>query len=152
MEMTGVSELFIDTNTLVYSTNILSPWHQIANAVVQRFRGLGTELIVSPQIIREYLAVNTRLSVTSKEPPLSSILDNVQSFRASFRLVEETGLVLDALADILRTIPVAGKQVYDANIVATMQVYGISHLLTHNTADFARFSRFITIVPLENSP
>jgi predicted nucleic acid-binding protein len=43
-------------------------------------------------------------------------------------------------------------EVHDANIVATMQVYGVRHLLTHNTADFARFSHLITVVPLEPMP
>jgi len=42
-----------------------------------------------------------------------------------------------------------GRQVHDANIVATMQVYGITHLLTHNTDDFARFAHLITVVLLQ---
>ena len=40
---------------------------------------------------------------------------------------------------------------HDANIVATMQVYDIKRLLTHNMRDFARFSSLITILPLEES-
>ena len=39
----------------------------------------------------------------------------------------------------------------DANIIATMLVYGIERLLTHNTADFARFARYITVLPLEET-
>jgi hypothetical protein len=35
-----------------------------------------------------------------------------------------------------------------ANVVLTMQVYGIRQLLTHNVDDFTRFGAFITIVPL----
>jgi predicted nucleic acid-binding protein len=35
-----------------------------------------------------------------------------------------------------------------ANIVATMQVYGICQLIMHNVDDFTRFSVFITVVPL----
>ena len=38
-----------------------------------------------------------------------------------------------------------------ANIVGTMQAHGISHLLTHNTADFAHFAQWITVVPLGTS-
>ena len=37
------------------------------------------------------------------------------------------------------------------SIVATMQVHGVYHLLTHNTADFERFSSFINILPLEQT-
>jgi predicted nucleic acid-binding protein len=37
---------------------------------------------------------------------------------------------------------------HDANIVATMQAHGIPKLLTHNIADFARFSSMTTLLPL----
>jgi len=52
---------------------------------------------------------------------------------------------------LLLTIPVGGAQIHDANIVATMEVYGIGRLLTHNTTDFARFGGLITVVPLVGS-
>lgn len=48
--------------------------------------------------------------------------------------------------NLIEQIAVAGRQVYDANIVATMQAYGISHLLTHNTADFVRFAAMIDVL------
>ena len=41
-----------------------------------------------------------------------------------------------------------GRQVHDANIVATMLVYGILPLLTNTTEDFTRFSSFIRLLPL----
>ena len=68
-----------------------------------------------------------------------------------FRVVEDNPLVLDNLISILQTVRVGGKQVHDANIVATMQAHGISRLLTHNTADFARFAQWITVLPLGTS-
>jgi predicted nucleic acid-binding protein len=83
--------------------------------------------------------------------PLPKILENVRIFRNEFTVVEDNPFVLDALIEILKTIPVAGKQVHDANIVATMQVHGINHLLTHNTADFNRFFALITVLPLEQA-
>ena len=38
-----------------------------------------------------------------------------------------------------------GKQVHDANIIATMKVYGIPALLTRNTEDFERFREVVRI-------
>jgi predicted nucleic acid-binding protein len=93
--------------------------------------------LVSTQIVREYLAVASRSSVTTGEPPLSEILDNVHLFRTQFSVLLNTEHVLDHLLGLIRSVPIAGRQVHDANIVATMQVYGVSHVLTHNTADFA---------------
>ena len=31
MALTGVSELFVDTNILVYATNSFSSWHRLAS-------------------------------------------------------------------------------------------------------------------------
>jgi hypothetical protein len=44
-----------------------------------------------------------------------------------------------------------GKQVHDTNIVATMLTHGVNRLLTHNVADFVRFSQEITVIPMIRS-
>lgn len=46
---------------------------------------------------------------------------------------------------LLATRIVAGRQVHDANRVATMLARGITRLLTFNVGDFDRFSDVITI-------
>lgn len=47
-------------------------------------------------------------------------------------------------------MPLGGKQVHDANLVATMHAYGIDHLLTLNAADFRRFEpRIALLTPAE---
>ncbi|MGH7966313.1 MAG: VapC toxin family PIN domain ribonuclease, partial [Candidatus Binatia bacterium] len=56
--------------------------------------------------------------------------------------------VTERLLALMEQIAIGGKQVHDANIVATMLAYGIPTLLTNNTNDFARFSGHITVVPL----
>jgi predicted nucleic acid-binding protein len=56
------------------------------------------------------------------------------------------------LLALISSIAVAGRQIHDANIVATMQAHGIGRLLTHNTADFARFAAIITVEPLVMPP
>ncbi len=72
----------------------------------------------------------------------------VRYFQRRFQVADETAVVTARLLTLLRTIPAGGAQIHDANIVATMQAYGIQRLLTENVADFARFSGVITIVPL----
>jgi predicted nucleic acid-binding protein len=42
----------------------------------------------------------------------------------------------------------AGKQVHDANVVATMLVHGVDTLVTLNSDDFVRFSGHIQVVGL----
>jgi len=48
----------------------------------------------------------------------------------------------------MKLIPSGGKQVHDANIVATMLVNDIDTLVTNNVSDMERFSKQVTIVPL----
>ncbi len=45
-----------------------------------------------------------------------------------------------------RRFSFGGKQVHDANIVATMLAHGETRLLTFNGADFRRFSSVIEVV------
>ena len=50
--------------------------------------------------------------------------------------------------NILVYANIAEAPLHDANIVATMQAYGITQLLTHNEKDFDRFSSLISVQPL----
>jgi hypothetical protein len=51
--------------------------------------------------------------------------------------------------ELVKTYATAGKQVHDANIVATMLAHHVTHLLTHNIIDFQRFVGVIQVVSLE---
>jgi predicted nucleic acid-binding protein len=90
----------------------------------------------------------TKPGVLTGSIPIASLIADVRSFASAFRLAEDTQVVTDNLLVLIGSIPVGGKQVHDANIVASMQAYGVSRLLTHNTADFACFASVITVLPL----
>lgn len=49
---------------------------------------------------------------------------------------------------LVQQVEVRGKQIHDANIVATMLSGNVTHLFTHNVEDFDRYSAFITAIPL----
>ncbi|GAB4418750.1 MAG: type II toxin-antitoxin system VapC family toxin [Anaerolineae bacterium] len=151
MTLTGVKKLFVDTNVLIFATNSASPWHLPASNVLQEARRLGVELVISPQIIREYLVAATRPG-SSTVLPLAAVLTNVRIFQTDFHLVEDNALVSAKLIDLVSRVTVGGKQIHDANVVAPMQIHNISHLLTHNVADFTRFAHLITVLPLLVGP
>ncbi len=94
------------------------------------------------------MAATTRLNTQGVGQPLTDIFNNLQTFQSDFRLVEDNLQVFTVLLGLSKNFNFAGRQVYDANIVATMQVYGLTHLLTHNVGDFNRFAGIITVVPL----
>jgi hypothetical protein len=79
---------------------------------------------------------------------MATLAADVAVYQTAYQVADETAAVTAHLLALLAAFPTAGKQVHDSNIVATMQAYGIPRLLTHNTADFARFTSVIAIEPL----
>ncbi|MHB8519751.1 MAG: type II toxin-antitoxin system VapC family toxin [Limisphaerales bacterium] len=149
MAIPGVSRLFVDTNVLVYATDANSPWQAVAESALEEWRAQGTALLLSVQVLREYLAVTTRTAPgQTVQPDYGAIAANLLSFRSGFDVLEDNGKVSEKLEELVRQFSVRGRQVHDANIVATMVVQGLRELLTQNVGDFARFSPLITIHPL----
>ena len=145
---TPSDKVFLDTNILVYAHLALSPFHAPAVAKVQALDAAGAELWISRQTLREYLSAMTRPGLLTGSIPIASLIADVRSFALSFHMAEDGQPVTDNLLTLIGSTAVAGKQVHDANIVASMQAYGVPKLLTHNTADFARFASWITVLPL----
>ena len=139
---------FLDTNILIYASDRSSPWHPSSKDKVKKLLSEGFHLFISPQVLREYVSVASRSTGTEKPTPWDMILKNYEDFQKYFRLLEEGQNSVNQLSQLLSKIPAAGKQVHDANIVATMLVHNVSNLLTHNTVDFSRYSQLINIIPL----
>jgi predicted nucleic acid-binding protein len=146
MATTAAEPIFLDTNVLIYATNTASPWHPAASAAIEQARRDGRPLVASTQIMREYLAVATRPGTMSA--PLAIIFSAIDAFRQAFTIVDDSQAVFSTLCDLVRSVQVSGKQIHDANIVATMLHAGVPTLLTGNVADFRRFGHLITVVPL----
>jgi predicted nucleic acid-binding protein len=148
MVTTAGRRLFVDTNILMYSVLTASPFHAAADESLNALDTAGAELWTSRQILREFVAAMTRPGVASPMPPVASVLADVRRFATQFRIAEDGPLVTDELLRLIAAIPCGGKQVHDANIVATMLAHRIPTLLTHNVPDFQRFTTLITIQPL----
>jgi predicted nucleic acid-binding protein len=104
---------------------------------------------VSGQILREYLAVATRpVEQNGLGLSQSDAVANVRALRARVFAVEENAKVTERLLGLLDEIECTGKQVHDANIVATMLVHGIDTVVTVNAADFASFVDHVRVVEL----
>ncbi len=146
--MTDANPIFIDTNILAYATSPDSPFHAVARAGLLTLARTGRPGALSGQVIREYYATVTRPVVGAPLPPLAPVLANIARFQAAYLLLDDTALVTQTLLTLVQSIPVGGRQIHDANLVATMLTYGITALYTHNTAHFARFTDLITVHPL----
>lgn len=138
MATTDDSDLFVDTNVLIYANVVEAPQHATALAALTQARDDRRRLWISRQVLREYLVMMTRPQVFQM-PPKETVIEQVRLFVERFAVADESPAVTDQLLQLLRDIPLGGKQVHDANIVATMKAYGIPSLLTHNVKDFERF-------------
>jgi predicted nucleic acid-binding protein len=148
MTTTGVDTVFVDTNVLVFASVQTAPLHADAQQKLADLRAAGAELWISRQVIREYLVTLTRPQTYAAPQPISVLAAQVAAFQRIIRVADEFPAVTSELLKLLAAIPCGGKQVHDANIVATMEVYDIPRLLTDNTADFTRFASVITVLPL----
>lgn len=152
MTTAGDEAIFLDTNVLVYANVAESPLHEAARRAVETRYNAGMELWVSRQVLREFVVILTCPQAFANPRPVATVIERVRFFQSRFRVADDGQGVTEKLLALLEQVPVGGRQVHDANIVATMQVYGIQHLLTHNVADFRRFSQFIITVPIETPP
>jgi hypothetical protein len=92
----------------------------------------------SRQVLREFLATTRRPGTVVPPGTFGALAEAVRQIEAEFDIADEDAAVTGILLDLLKSRTVQGKQIHDANIVATMRRYGIPSLLTHNTADFTR--------------
>jgi len=142
-------QVFLDTNILVYANAAEAPLHQPALSAIKTRYEAGVELWISRQVLREYLVTFSRPQRFMNPRPILTVVERIRYFQSRFRVAEDNPTVTAHLLELVQQFPTGGKQVHDANIIATMLAYNISFLLTNNTDDFARFSGIITIVPLE---
>ncbi len=150
MAMMDDNAVFIDTNILVFANVIETPFHEQALAAINAADRAGRTIWISRQIIREYLVTLTRPQ-TFENLPKATVFEQVDQFRKRFEVADDTPIVTEQLIKLLGDFKVGGKQVHDANIVATMLAYDIPCLLTHNIQDFKRFEGLIKIKTIESN-
>ncbi|MEW6492604.1 MAG: PIN domain-containing protein [Cyanobacteriota bacterium] len=152
MVSSGDDSVFLDTNVLIYANVATAPLHQTAVEAIQQLYEANIDLWISRQVLREFIATLTRPQTFVTAQPVEIVVARVQFFEQQFLMAEDGPQVTTKLLELLQQIPTGGRQVHDANIVATMLTAGVNRLLTHNTKDFERFAEFITILPLTVTP
>jgi predicted nucleic acid-binding protein len=141
--------IFIDTNVLLTATTPARPLHSKALEVLNDWPSRGPRLCTSGQVLREYLVVATRPpEVNGLGLSPSEAIENVVAFRGRVALLEEGESVARRLAALVAQLDCRGKQIHDANVVATALVHGVPRLLTANVGDFRRFEASLEIVDL----
>lgn len=146
--MTG-AKVFLDTNILLRMILTQMNQHAEVDALVKRTIREGAELWISGQVIREFIVQATHPRTLAEPLTIEQVVHEIEAMKPLFQIADETVAVRDKLLELLQQYPTQGKQVHDANLVATMIAYEIDTLLTLNVDDLKRFEDKIKIVSLE---
>ena len=141
--------ILVDTNVLVYANVIETRFHAQALAAINAAHEAGRTIWISRQVIREYLVTLTRPQ-TFDTLPKATVFEQVNQFTERFQVADDTAAVTGQLVKLMGDFKIGGKQIHDANIVATMLAHDIPCLLTHNAKDFERFGEIVTIERIDN--
>lgn len=140
----------VDSNVLLRLLQLQHPQNQVVKAAIAELRKQGADLCIAPQNLVETWVVATRpLADNGLGLKPFTMTAQWQSVVGLFRLLEGASGVAAAWERLAIAHSVSGKQAHDAHLVAVMQVYGVTHILTFNAADFRRYPDIRVLDPAQ---
>ena len=130
----------VDTNILIYSHRIESPWHAAAKSCVAALAIGRSRWAVPWPCIHEYLGIVTHPKIYTVPTPMALALEQAQAWcqSPSVSIIGETGVHLATLSAIVSAANLVGPKIHDARIAAICLQHGVSELWTADR-DFSRF-------------
>ncbi len=145
--MTTASEAaFVDTNILVYAADQSAALHSVCRALLDRGLQGQERLVLSPQILAEFISVVTNPSVTPNALPAVDAYAHTEALAKSFELIVPPLQVFDRALDLLRKTGISGKRVHDVMHAATMLENGITRIYTFD-AGFSKIPGITVLQP-----
>lgn len=133
----------VDTNILLAATDQSRTTHSAATAFLNQDE---RQLALTPQIVREYLAVATRpIEVNGFGMSGVNAVANVSQFLSDMTLLSEDIATVGHLMGLVARDSATGKQVHDANIVAVALAHRAAAIVTDNVRHFSRFADLVAI-------
>jgi predicted nucleic acid-binding protein len=137
--------ILLDTNVLGRMTDSADPQCAAVRRAVHVLLGRREQVIVVPQTLYEFWAVATRrpgpppsgrngLGMTPEQAG-----QWLRFFQRRFTLLPDREELFTRRHSFVTTLRIKGIRSYDARLVAAMQSYGVTRLLTFNTDDFKAF-------------
>ena len=139
---------FIDTNILLRAMIPDMARHAEAEEIIVKLWAEDADLWISRQVIREYLVQATHPNTFATPLTLEQVTRQIETILSLFHVADDTAEVTSNLMTLLKETPTSGKQIHDANIIATMMVYDIRLLATFNPDHMKRFASHISLIPL----
>jgi uncharacterized protein len=137
----------VDTNVLVYALDADAPQHLASRQLLKAGLAASVPLYVSSQILCEFYSVVTNSRRVQRPCTPPAALAAISSLLSFLRVLPMPVETVDELVRLLRRQPVTGGDIFDLQIIATMNVHGIQRIYTFNTPDFAAFPEIAPLTP-----
>ena len=140
-----------DTNLFLRLARRNDPQRQLALEALRKLRSRSEVLCFTPQVLSEFWNVCTRPASArgGLGLSLSQTERKARLIERHFRLLPDSLATFKEWRRLVVTRSVMGVEVHDAKLVASMSVYGITHLLTFNEADFKRYPAITAVSPAD---
>lgn len=140
--------VLLDTNILGRMVEVGHPQHRPAADAVAALTARGDSPHLVPQVLYGFWVVATRPTTVNGLGLLpSQAAAEVAPLKALFPLLPDSPAVYPEWERLVRTYQVAGRSAHDTRLVAAMAVHGLTHVLSFNTADFARYAGITALDP-----
>ena len=132
--------------TQTFSFTRWTPTHRSTQHPARCSKPAGT-LYVTSQILCEFYSVVTNARRVQNPCSPAAAIAAISSLLAFLRVLPVPTHTVEELIRLLRRRPVTGSDIFDLQILATMNVNGIQRIYTFNAADFVSFREIAVLTP-----
>ena len=142
--------VLLDTNVFLRYVHQIDPLHPTVKAAVTAIWTAGHTPLLVPQNYYEFWVVATRPAASSgfglTVPACVALLASVDN---TFPVLADAPALLSTWRGLVALHDCKGKIAHDVRLVAAMHTHGMTHLLTFNSKDFARFPGIVVLDPAQ---
>lgn len=140
--------VLVNTNVLVRAAMPTDPQYAEALNSLLTLGRLGHVPSVVPQVVYEYWVVATRpKEQNGLAISVAEATRDIDDICRDYLFLEDAPEIFASRRQLVAAYNVLGKKAHDARLVAAMLRHGVTHLLTFNEQDFARFAEITVISP-----
>jgi predicted nucleic acid-binding protein len=139
----------LDANVLAYAVDVNAPQRAASRALLEAASDPLVTLYVTSQILCEVYSVITnprRVAAVSSPTEALRIISAMLAL-PGLQVLPTPARAVAGWIRLLQRHPVTGANVFDLQIVATMQANGINRIYTFNSDDFKVFPELVVLTP-----
>jgi toxin-antitoxin system PIN domain toxin len=139
----------LDANVLVYAVDSGAAQHAASDGLLEAARNPATVLYLTSQILYEFYSIVTNPRRIAAPYSPEEALESISALLAlpGIRVLPTPARAVAGWMALLQRHPVTGGDVFDLQLVATMQANDVQRIYTFNTEDFEVFPELTVITP-----